>query len=329
MLKLNKSTPAATNTVASQPSNNASTAWVDSLPSLILNAAKGQSPADFDGPAEVATALKQAAQMFELQKSASESAKTTGSNSISSAKGSMQGAAETLRRIDVRANEMTALIDNLNEGFARMTDNANNAASTLNRCAELSETGARATETTTEHMQNVQSSVESASARVDSLARASGQIGEIVDTISEIASQTNLLALNATIEAARAGEAGRGFAVVASEVKELSTQTAKATDDIRQRIEALQSEVNAILSAMEASGEAVAQGREACDRATENVRASASEIHNGASMTDQIARAMGEQRSSTTEFSNGVLDMASSASEAKNLLDTALSTLKS
>ena len=76
--------------------------------------------------------------------------------------------------------------------------------------------------------------------RVSALAGAAQRIGEVVGLIQAIASQTNLLALNATIEAARAGEAGKGFAVVASEVKSLANQTAQATDDIRQQVEAIQ-----------------------------------------------------------------------------------------
>ncbi|MHA7772410.1 methyl-accepting chemotaxis protein [Roseibium sp. M-1] len=74
---------------------------------------------------------------------------------------------------------------------------------------------------------------------VRSLAEAANRIGEVVTLISDIADQTNLLALNATIEAARAGEAGKGFAVVASEVKDLASQTGKATGEIQQQIDAI------------------------------------------------------------------------------------------
>lgn len=79
-----------------------------------------------------------------------------------------------------------------------------------------------------------------ASSRVNELGLAAREISKVTETITAISSQTNLLALNATIEAARAGEAGRGFAVVANEIKELATQTSRATEEIREKIQGIQ-----------------------------------------------------------------------------------------
>lgn len=87
--------------------------------------------------------------------------------------------------------------------------------------------------------------------RMKALSKAAQNIGDVVNLINDIASQTNLLALNATIEAARAGEAGKGFAVVAAEVKNLASQTAKATDDISSQITEMQQSTQAAVSAIE------------------------------------------------------------------------------
>ena len=88
------------------------------------------------------------------------------------------------------------------------------------------------------------SQAKSISSRMKEFGKAAIDVGKVTETINDISEQTNLLALNATIEAARAGEAGKGFAVVANEIKELAKQTAEATQDIRIKIEGIQSSTN-------------------------------------------------------------------------------------
>jgi methyl-accepting chemotaxis protein len=93
--------------------------------------------------------------------------------------------------------------------------------------------------------------------RIQGLSEAAGQIGSVVKLIADIAGRTNLLALNATIEAARAGEAGKGFAVVASEVKQLATQTARATSQIAEQIAAIRSATQVATAAMREVGTSI------------------------------------------------------------------------
>ena len=100
---------------------------------------------------------------------------------------------------------------------------------------------------------------------VADLSHATEEIGRVVETIRAIADQTNLLALNATIEAARAGEAGKGFAVVASEVKALAAQTARATEDVGQRITTVQATAAETAASIARIAESVGAVREAAE----------------------------------------------------------------
>ncbi|WP_419895927.1 methyl-accepting chemotaxis protein [Roseomonas sp. USHLN139] len=133
-------------------------------------------------------------------------------------------------------------------------------------------------------------------ATVQGLAAAANRIGDVVKLISDIAGQTNLLALNATIEAARAGEAGKGFAVVASEVKNLASQTARATEEISAQIAAMQGETQRTVDAIAG----IARTIETIDASTAAVAAATEEQ---ASATREIGRAVAEAALGTDEAS--------------------------
>jgi methyl-accepting chemotaxis protein len=134
---------------------------------------------------------------------------------------------------------------------------------------------------------------------IDKLGQSSVEIGKVIKVITAIAQQTNLLALNATIEAARAGDAGRGFAVVANEVKELAKQTANATEDISQRIEAIQTDTKSAVSAITQISDIINQIND---------------------LQSTIASAVEEQTVTTNEIARNIAEAAQGTSDiAKNI----------
>jgi methyl-accepting chemotaxis protein len=136
----------------------------------------------------------------------------------------------------------------------------------------------------------------------------SAQIVSVVKIITGIAQQTNLLALNATIEAARAGDAGKGFAVVAGEVKELAQETARATEDIRTRVAAIQTDSAAAVMAISEIGAVI-------DQINATQTAIAAAVEEQTATTNEMGRNVGEVAAGSREISANVADVAEAAAE--------------
>ena len=138
------------------------------------------------------------------------------------------------------------------------------------------------------------------------LGQSSAEIGQVIKVITSIAQQTNLLALNATIEAARAGEAGKGFAVVANEVKELAKETAKATEDISRKIEAIQGDTKGAVSAIGEISSIIAQ-------ISDIQTTIASAIEEQSATTNEIGRTLAETAKGSTDISRNIGGVAEAA----------------
>ncbi|MBF0334572.1 MAG: CZB domain-containing protein [Alphaproteobacteria bacterium] len=215
-----------------------------------------------------------------------------------------------VREVDQRASgiasaaeELVASVQEIARNAAQATDEARTAESAATR-GEHSAQRAVAT------MESIAGAVAEAAAKVHDLADASSQIGDIVNQIEAIAKQTNLLALNATIEAARAGEAGKGFAVVATEVKALANQTARATVDIRVRIDSLRGEMDAIVDSMEEGARAVQHGQEVIQATGDGMRGVTSQINVVTHKIEDISAILGQQTEALSEVSQAIAVIA-------------------
>ena len=234
--------------------------------------------------------------------------------------------------VSAAATELEAAAQTLNASLEETNAQASTVAAAANQASANVETVATACEELAASVREIGSQV-SQSSRVseravenanqtqvtaEGLVAATQKIGEVVNLIQEIAAQTNLLALNATIEAARAGEAGKGFAVVASEVKNLASQTARATEEITLQIGEVQGGTQRTVGAIKEIAAVIGESREIAATI-------ASAVEQQDAATQEIARNVQQASAGTQEVSGAIVQVSQAASEGGSAASQVLS----
>ncbi|MBT3702221.1 MAG: DUF3365 domain-containing protein [Alphaproteobacteria bacterium] len=224
---------------------------------------------------------------------------------VSTAAEDMQNTAQSMTSITTSTLDQTNTVSAAAETASSNVETVAAAAEEL--AASVREVGSQVSKSA-EVAQGAVTKAKDTHVRVQQLDEAAQQIGQVVQLITDIAEQTNLLALNATIEAARAGDAGKGFAVVASEVKNLASQTANATEEIKTQISGIQQSANEAVEAIDEISETI-------DTIAEYTTAITAAVEEQGAATQEIARNTQEAASGATQVTNNISGVSAAVTE--------------
>lgn len=228
------------------------------------------------------------------------------------------GAEKQVSAIDATA----AVVEGMSAGIQEIAASASTIAGTAEKTAEAAQIGGTAVDKAIEQMETIEKAVTHSSSVVTKLGARSQEIGQIVDTISNVASQTNLLALNAAIEAARAGEQGCGFAVVAEEVRKLAEQSQEASKQIAELIMEIQKDTDDAVVAMSEGNQEVSKGAKVVSEAGAAFKEIYALVDKVSSDIREVSAAMQQIAGGSQEIVNSVRDIDSVSKEASTQAQT-------
>lgn len=224
-----------------------------------------------------------------------------------------QTVAEAAEKMSSNMSSVAAAVEESSTNISMVSAAAEEMTSTINEIAQN-------TEKTRASSQDAVSRAKVASENIDTLNKSAKDIGNVVETITDISEQTNLLALNATIEAARAGEAGKGFAVVANEIKDLARQTADATFEIKEKIENIQASTQATIAEIGAVTKGINSVNEMVDSVAAAVEEQSVTTREIATNVGQAAEGIQEVTGNVTQSSGVAQEIASDIAEVNQTI---------